>query len=145
MVDEEEEVKAVIAKATKSGLGNYDPVPMNCGDCAFTTHYENELFEHLKAHLRKDANIQVMRHIFSPKNIFIVTIIAGCKQGGEAEEAGRDHEQRGGSDDLRGGRLPPLRHLRLLQQEQEEHAQAQQHRPWSGHQRQGEIIVISLF
>jgi len=59
MVDEEEEVKAVIAKATKSGLGNYDPVPMNCGDCAFTTHYENELFEHLKAHLRKDANIQV--------------------------------------------------------------------------------------
>ena len=59
MVDEEEEVKAVIAKATKSGLGNYDPIPMNCGDCPFTTHYENELFEHLKAHLRKDANIQV--------------------------------------------------------------------------------------
>ena len=40
-------------------MGNYDPVPMNCGDCAFTTHYENELFEHLKAHLRKDANITV--------------------------------------------------------------------------------------
>lgn len=67
MVDEEEEMKAVIAKATKSGLGNYDPVPMNCGDCAFTTHYENELFEHLKAHLRKDANIQV-RHNSPPKH-----------------------------------------------------------------------------
>ena len=32
---------------------------MNCGDCPFETHYENELFEHLKMHLRKDANITV--------------------------------------------------------------------------------------
>ena len=32
---------------------------MNCGDCPFETHYENELFEHLKMHLRKDANIIV--------------------------------------------------------------------------------------
>ena len=40
-------------------MGNYDPNPMNCGDCPFETHYENELFEHLKAHLRKDANITV--------------------------------------------------------------------------------------
>jgi len=44
---------------TKTGLGNYDPNPMNCGDCPFETHYENELFEHLKMHLRKDANITV--------------------------------------------------------------------------------------
>ena len=40
-------------------MGNYDPNPMNCGDCPFETHYENELFEHLKMHLRKDANIAV--------------------------------------------------------------------------------------
>jgi len=53
----EEDVKS--EKTTKSGMGNYDPIPMNCGDCAFTTHYENELFEHLKAHLRKDANISI--------------------------------------------------------------------------------------
>lgn len=59
VADEEEETKVLNPKATKSGMGNYDPVPMNCGDCAFTTHYENELFEHLKAHLRKDANITV--------------------------------------------------------------------------------------
>ena len=59
VVNEVDELKQVIAKATKSGLGNYDATPMNCGDCAFTTHYENELFEHLKAHLRKDANITV--------------------------------------------------------------------------------------
>ena len=40
-----------------TGKGNYDPNPMNCGDCDFETHYENELFEHLKMHLRKEANI----------------------------------------------------------------------------------------
>ena len=40
-------------------MGNYDETPMNCGDCAFETHYENELFEHLKMHLRKDANITI--------------------------------------------------------------------------------------
>ena len=40
-----------------TGLGNYDPNPMSCGDCDFETHYENELFEHLKMHLRKEANI----------------------------------------------------------------------------------------
>jgi len=44
---------------SQTGLGNYDPNPMNCGDCPFETHYENELFEHLKMHLRKDANISV--------------------------------------------------------------------------------------
>ena len=53
--DEEEEEELLIKSAT--GLGNYDPTPMNCGDCEFETHYENELFEHLKMHLRKDANI----------------------------------------------------------------------------------------
>ena len=58
--DEEEEEKTITPISnTKSGLGNYDPIPMNCGDCSFTTHYENELFEHLKAHLRKDANVTV--------------------------------------------------------------------------------------
>ena len=30
---------------------------MSCGDCDFETHYENELFEHIKMHLRKEANI----------------------------------------------------------------------------------------
>ena len=54
--EEEEEVEEVMVKST-TGLGNYDPNPMNCGDCDFETHYENELFEHLKMHLRKDANI----------------------------------------------------------------------------------------
>ena len=98
MVDEEEEVKAVIAKATKSGLGNYDPVPMNCGDCAFTTHYENELFEHLKAHLRKDANIQASHNFPSIEILIIKT--PGGEQGGEAEEEGGDHEQCGGAHHL---------------------------------------------
>jgi hypothetical protein len=59
IADEAEQKTPVTAKATKSGMGNYDPIPMSCGDCDFTTHYENELFEHLKAHLRKDANITV--------------------------------------------------------------------------------------
>ena len=54
--EEEDEEEEVIVKST-TGLGNYDPNPMNCGDCEFETHYENELFEHLKMHLRKDANI----------------------------------------------------------------------------------------
>ena len=31
--------------------GNYYPKPMNCGDCYFETHYENELFEHVKMHI----------------------------------------------------------------------------------------------
>ena len=26
---------------SKTGLGNYYPNPMNCGDCSFETHYEN--------------------------------------------------------------------------------------------------------
>jgi len=52
--DEDDEIPV-----SKTGLGNYDPNPMNCGDCPFETHYENELFEHLKMHLRKDANITV--------------------------------------------------------------------------------------
>ena len=55
-MEEKEEVEEVMVKST-TGLGNYDPNPMNCGDCDFETHYENELFEHLKMHLRKDANI----------------------------------------------------------------------------------------
>merc|ERR1712002_117673 len=57
--DQEVKFKPTNILTSTTGLGNYDPIPMNCGDCAFTTHYENELFEHLKAHLRKDANIQV--------------------------------------------------------------------------------------
>jgi len=55
--DEDEEEEEVAAVKSTTGLGNYDPNPMNCGDCEFETHYENELFEHLKMHLRKDANI----------------------------------------------------------------------------------------
>ena len=58
--DEEDEIdeEAIIRAATGgTGLGNYDPNPMSCGDCDFETHYENELFEHLKMHLRKEANI----------------------------------------------------------------------------------------
>ena len=39
------------------GKGQYDPTPMSCGDCDFETHYENELFDHLKMHLRKEANL----------------------------------------------------------------------------------------
>ena len=31
--------------------GNYDPNPMNCGDCPFETHHENELIEHVKTHM----------------------------------------------------------------------------------------------
>jgi len=42
---------------SKSGLGNYSSFPMDCGDCSFSTHYEDQLFEHLKAHLRKDCNV----------------------------------------------------------------------------------------
>ena len=56
--DYEIDEKAIIRAATGgTGLGNYDPNPMSCGDCDFETHYENELFEHLKMHLRKEANI----------------------------------------------------------------------------------------
>jgi len=56
--DEEIDEEAIIRAATGgTGLGNYDPNPMSCGDCDFETHYENELFEHLKMHLRKEANI----------------------------------------------------------------------------------------
>ena len=55
--DEDEEEEEEVAVKSTTGLGNYDPNPMNCGDCEFETHYENELFEHLKMHLRKDANI----------------------------------------------------------------------------------------
>jgi len=56
-MEEPEEPEPI--KKSKTGLGNYDETPMNCGDCAFETHYENELFEHLKMHLRKDANITI--------------------------------------------------------------------------------------
>ena len=62
--DEEDEIdeEAIIRAATggkglPGTMGNYDPNPMSCGDCDFETHYENELFDHLKMHLRKDANI----------------------------------------------------------------------------------------
>ena len=56
--DYEIDEEAIIRAATGgTGLGNYDPNPMNCGDCDFETHYENEQFEHLKMHLRKEANI----------------------------------------------------------------------------------------
>merc|ERR1719402_1664298 len=55
-IDDDEDDETPVSK---TGLGNYDPNPMNCGDCPFETHYENELFEHLKMHLRKDANITV--------------------------------------------------------------------------------------
>ena len=56
--DDEIDEEAIIRAATGgTGLGNYDPNPMSCGDCDFETHYENELFEHLKMHLRKEANI----------------------------------------------------------------------------------------
>ena len=55
--EEEEEEEEEIPIKSSTGLGNYDPNPMNCGDCDFETHYENELFEHLKMHLRKEANI----------------------------------------------------------------------------------------
>ena len=56
--DNEIDEKAIIRAATwGTGPGNYDPNPMSCGDCDFETHYENELFEHLKMHLRKEANI----------------------------------------------------------------------------------------
>ena len=56
--DDEIDEEAIIRAATGgTGLGNYDPNPMSCGDCDFETHYENELFEHLKMHLRKEANL----------------------------------------------------------------------------------------
>ena len=61
--DEEIDEEAIIRAATGgkgipgTGLGNYDPNPMSCGDCDFETHYENELFDHLKMHLRKEANL----------------------------------------------------------------------------------------
>jgi len=62
--DEEDEMEAIIRAATggkgipgSGGKGQYDPNPMSCGDCDFETHYENELFDHLKMHLRKEANL----------------------------------------------------------------------------------------
>ena len=60
--EEEDDTEAIIRAAT-GGKGlppatsNFSDTPMNCGDCDFETHYENELFEHLKMHLRKDANL----------------------------------------------------------------------------------------
>ena len=60
--EEEDDTEAIIRAAT-GGKGlppatsNYSDIAMNCGDCDFETHYENELFEHLKMHLRKDANL----------------------------------------------------------------------------------------
>ena len=47
---------------SKTGLGNYDPNPMNCGDCPFETHYENELFEHLKMHLDQLKKHMIIAH-----------------------------------------------------------------------------------
>jgi len=59
--DEDEEEIMIEPKPKKAksmtGLGNYSSVAMNCGDCSFQTHYEDELFEHLKEHIRQDANI----------------------------------------------------------------------------------------
>ena len=60
--EEEDDTEAIIRAATggkglPSATSNYSDTPMNCGDCDFETHYENELFEHLKMHLRKDANL----------------------------------------------------------------------------------------
>ena len=42
--------------------GNYYPNPINCGDCSFETHYEKELFEHVKMHIdqseKRTTNVQ---------------------------------------------------------------------------------------
>ena len=61
--DEDDDETEAIIRAATGGKGlppvanKYEATPMNCGDCNFKTHYENELFEHLKMHLRKDANL----------------------------------------------------------------------------------------
>ena len=115
--DEEEEEEVVVAVKSTTGLGNYDPNPMNCGDCDFETHYENELFEHLKMHLRKDANIPE-----DTDNEVRLETDCSCEAGRElislfwsGGEEERNHLCPGGAeDDIRGGRLSPLRPLQFL-------------------------------
>ena len=48
--------------ASKTGRGSYYPNPMNCGDCSFETHYENELFEHLKMHMDQLKKHMIIAH-----------------------------------------------------------------------------------
>jgi hypothetical protein len=36
---------------------DYSPTPMSCGDCDFETHYESELFAHLKVHIGKQDEV----------------------------------------------------------------------------------------
>jgi hypothetical protein len=36
---------------------DFSPIPMSCGDCDFETHYESELFLHLKVHIGKEDEV----------------------------------------------------------------------------------------
>ena len=58
-IDDDEDDETPVSK---TGLGNYDPNPMNCGDCPFETHYENELFEHLKMHMDQLKKHMIIAH-----------------------------------------------------------------------------------
>ena len=37
---------------------------MRCGDCDFETHYESELFLHLKVHIGKEDEVLQYHHIY---------------------------------------------------------------------------------
>ena len=58
----EDDDKVDETPASKTGLGNYYPNPMNCGDCYFETHYENELFDHLKMHMDQSKKHTIIAH-----------------------------------------------------------------------------------
>jgi hypothetical protein len=46
------------------GEDDYSPNMMSCGDCDFETHYESELFLHLKIHMGKEDEVCFFFKIF---------------------------------------------------------------------------------
>ena len=41
------------------GEDDYSTNLMSCGDCDFETHYESELFTHLKVHMGKEDEVRL--------------------------------------------------------------------------------------
>ena len=38
----------------------YSAAPIECGDCPFTTHYESQMFSHVKVHMGKEDKVNIM-------------------------------------------------------------------------------------
>ena len=36
----------------------YSATPIECGDCPFTTHFEGQMFSHVKVHMGKEDKVR---------------------------------------------------------------------------------------